>query len=838
MFPFFGRRPKRPKAKTKTPKRLFTIERLEDRSVLSSYSVVNLNDHGAGSLRQAILDADSVHGADVINFNVTGTIKLTTGPLPPIIDTVNIDGRTAPGFVVTPKVEIDFNHFSGLQFIPGTSGSALRSLSLVDAADNGVTLNGGGGTLIAGNFIGLALDGTPAGNGVNGLALYASSGNTIGGTSAEARNVISANRFNGIDLIAASNNDILGNYIGTDVTGTIDRGNKMAGIMMTAGSNNIIGGAQGNLISGNDGNGIGLYTASNNQISMNSIGTDVTGTIGLGNAGNGILLTNGSARNMIGGEATGGNDPTNGVFVRPPEGNLISANSGDGVLINNAAMQNQLSGNFIGTRASGNSSLGNSLDGVAIVNANSNSLIGCTFQQDPFVFYNVISGNGANGLRVTNSNDTTIQANFFGLGADNRTGLGNTLNGVLVEGSSTRTTMGGPIPLGNVDAANLQNGIVVQGTASFFTTYNTFTGLAAFSVDPTLGNHKDGMLITSTGGNILIRTCVVTENGNDGIEISGAARDVRVAGNIIGLNTNGLLPMGNRNNGVEVGGTAQNIVIGGPQPTFNIIPRNAIASNGNNGVAIVGTANNITVSHSYIGTDITGAAARGNTHDGVLLGPGTYSNTIGSTDPSLLTVISGNLSNGIEMRGTHNNTVIGSYIGTEVDGSSALGNGANGVYITSNSNDNLVGSTSAGTPHNVIAFNSANGVFVESGVRNGIRGNSIYGNVLLGIDLAAGANNNQAAPVLTSVHAVAGGIQVSCALTSAANTTFTIEFFATETSGPSGRYFLGSLKVTTNKNGLATFTFQGPLPPAGANFITATATDPINNTSEFSTPVS
>ena len=54
---------------------------------------------------------------------------------------------------------------------------------------------------------------------------------------------------------------------------------------------------------------------------------------------------------------------------------------------------------------------------------------------------------------------------------------------MVVEGTSTHTTMGGPIPLGNVDAANGQNGIVVHDTASFFTSYNTFCGLAAFSDD-------------------------------------------------------------------------------------------------------------------------------------------------------------------------------------------------------------------------------------------------------------------------------------------------------------------------------------------------------------------
>src|SRR5439155_2402619 len=113
-------------------------------------------------------------------------------------------------------------------------------------------------------------------------------------------------------------------------------------------------------------------------------------------------------------------------------------------------------------------------------------------------------------------------------------------NGVVIEGSSQHTVMGGPIPLGNVDAANGRNGLVVRDTASDFVTYNTFCGLAAFSNNPTFGNGGDGMRITSTGAHILIRTNVITRNGDDGIEISGAAHGVRVAGNIIGLNTEGM----------------------------------------------------------------------------------------------------------------------------------------------------------------------------------------------------------------------------------------------------------------------------------------------------------
>ncbi len=74
------------------------MQRLEDRYVLSAFSVINLNDSGAGSLRQAITSADAAHGTETINFSVAGTIQLTSGALPAITDNVDIDGTTAPGY--------------------------------------------------------------------------------------------------------------------------------------------------------------------------------------------------------------------------------------------------------------------------------------------------------------------------------------------------------------------------------------------------------------------------------------------------------------------------------------------------------------------------------------------------------------------------------------------------------------------------------------------------------------------------------------------------------------------------------------------------------------------
>ena len=117
--------------------RTLSVQLLDDRLVLSTLSVVNLNDSGAGSLRQALLQANAAPGADTIQFSVAGTIQLTSGALPAISGPVTIDGTSAPGYSTSPVVEINFNHFAGLQFNAGSAGSTVSGLSLVDAARRG-----------------------------------------------------------------------------------------------------------------------------------------------------------------------------------------------------------------------------------------------------------------------------------------------------------------------------------------------------------------------------------------------------------------------------------------------------------------------------------------------------------------------------------------------------------------------------------------------------------------------------------------------------------------------------------------------------------------------------
>jgi hypothetical protein len=235
---------------------------------------------------------------------------------------------------------------------------------------------------------------------------------------------------------------------------------------------------------------------------------------------------------------------------------------------------------------------------------------------------------------------------------------------------------------------------------------------------------------------------------------------------------------------------------------------------------------------------------------------------IGGTIPGARNIISGNTV-GIEMgSGTTalvgSNVVQGNYIGLNQGGTGPLPNSSDGLRIDNLSSNgvanNVIGGTAAGAG-NVISFNGGRGVFVSSGTGNAIRGNSIAANGGLGIDLApagltpndqgdadTGANNKQNFPVLTSLTPAASPTTIGGALNSTPSTVFRIDFYANPSCDPSGNgegaQFLDSTTVTTAGDGNAAINFVlGSALPAGT-LVTATATDPAGNTSEFSPCVS
>jgi len=274
-----------------------------------------------------------------------------------------------------------------------------------------------------------------------------------------------------------------------------------------------------------------------------------------------------------------------------------------------------------------------------------------------------------------------------------------------------------------------------------------------------------------------------------------------------------------------------------------------LAINRFSGSGIVVTGNGNIIEGNFIGTNPNGTFAVGNAQDGVFISGGT-GNTIGGTTSAASNVISGNR-NGVQIFGvgTSGNQVRGNFIGTNSGETASLGNSVNGVLI-SGSSGNAIGAAGSASG-NTIAFNGAAGVAVAAGTGNSILSNSIFLNGGLGIDLFpagvtpndpgdgdSGANTLQNFPVLTSASAAGTSTTVQGTLNSTANTTFTLEFFSSQFPNPSGfgegQNFIGAVIVNTNGAGDASFnpTFAVTVPPG--QVITATATNPSNNTSEFS----
>ena len=598
-----------------------------------SETVLTLSDSGAGSLRAAIDAANSAAAgtATDITFSVNGTITLASA-LPAITNEVIIDGTSAPTHTAggAPVVEINCDGHAGLQFSAGSADSELLGVAVDDASGNGVTL-GADAITLNGDYIGLDLAGAADGN-----------------------------HADGVFVSPDSSEDMIG--------------------LNSSGDSGVVA----NVISGNTGSGLVLSGATHNTVAANRIGTNRAGSAAIANGGNGIWLTQGANGNEIGGTeytdaATGQqNNPTGSkgtvtpVFVAPPLGNLVSGNSGDGVLIDMGSQDNVLNGNFIGTTADGDAAIGNSGNGVSIIGANGNSLVGCKLVNNPFVYYNVVSGNKLNGLLVTNSDNTTVQGNFFGVGANNTSAVGNNGNGILVNGSSENTVVGGVIPLGNVSGDNTLNGVEVAGTASKFITFNTFGGLLAFKGAAPNGN--DGLLVTSAGGRIVARTNVFSGNTRNGIELAGGATGVTVDPNIVGLTTKGDAVLPNGGDGVLIDGWAHDNTIGGT--VVSVIPQNTFSGNDGYGLVITGWAHDNSVFDSFIGPDVLGLTALGNHDGGVLVSGQAYGNSIGDTSKAPVNLISGNSGNGVRLWiGTSHNRVLDNYIGLDRLGRSLRNSG-------------------------------------------------------------------------------------------------------------------------------------------------------------------
>jgi autotransporter-associated beta strand protein len=372
------------------------IEVLESRIAPATFFVSNANDSGTGSLRQAILDANSTPnsgGADLISFASipTGTFVIQpTSELPAISEAVIIDGYTAPGTSQnTAAIGTDallrvvlsgslLNSGSGLTLgVAGgdpaaTGGSTVRGLVIndfhpgINDSGNGILIHSNNNK-VEGNFLGTTTSGNAAlGNSNSGVAVSHFGGsdtyadNVIGGPALADRNLISGNSL-GISLRAAAMNTlVIGNLIGTDKTGQFAIPNTNAGILI-GGNGNVIGGAtlgMGNVISGNVGPGISIGVSNNTTVIGNIMGLNAAGTAVVQNSGPGILMNNSATNITIGGSGTGEGNVISGNFEAGIE---IGSSVGDGPA-NNVIVR----GNKIGTDVSGTLKLGNQHGGIKV----------------------------------------------------------------------------------------------------------------------------------------------------------------------------------------------------------------------------------------------------------------------------------------------------------------------------------------------------------------------------------------------------------------------------------------------------------------------------------------
>jgi titin len=811
-----------------------------------TFTVTTTNDSGAGSLRQTILDANATPGADTIQFNIGSGAQIIrpTNALPVITDTLVIDGTTQPGQSNAPLIRIDGANAgaapAALQF--QATGCAVIRLAISGFRSGaGILINGGGRHIIVGNYIGPDAPGFFPN--ASGIVANDSVGNQIGLVDPIGRNVILRNGGGGIRFAGSSSNVVEGNFIGTDASGAAYGGNNGDGIALLSGSSyNSIGGTapgEGNVISGNNGNGIYLSMSPFNVIEGNYIGCDLTGSAAIRNLLCGINLLN-CPETTIGGTSDGAR-------------NVISGNAIQGIEIAGAASQNNvIQGNYIGTDATGLHALPNSSTGI-LLNGALDHVIGGTESGAG----NLISGNAINGIWIYTGSDHLVQGNLIGVDRTGTAALRNGAAGVRVTDSIDNLIGGTETAARNIISGNGADGVVVDAFSACLNNLIVGNYLGTdISGSAALPNAR-GLSINGLCNNNLVQSNLVSGNSSHGLFIGGQSNVI--VGNLVGTDVAARKVVANGGNGVEVGLIGN--TIGGVDPE----ERNVISGNVGHGIQIdpVSTASSYghVVQGNYVGVDGSGAVALGNGGFGIVVGA--RLTTVGGSDAGAGNVISGNRAGGVMVGfgGTlgsiaTTNVLHGNRIGTSASGEFGVPNTGPGIVLNSFARNNFIGGTDPGEA-NAIAFNTGDGVLVVSNATgNPIQGNSIYSNGRLGINLKpigegdglvtpndlgdsdSGPNNLQNFPVITNVVYLANSTIIQGYLRSSTNGSFAIDVYAniaTESSGyGEGQFYLGNVDVDTDDDGLAEFAFVA----SGAysnQFFTATALNyDTGDTSEFS----
>jgi CSLREA domain-containing protein len=561
---------------------------------------------------------------------------------------------------------------------------------------------------------------------------------------------------------------------------------------------------------------------------------------GVTTAGNGRTGISGGEDEEIGG--TGAN-----------EGNIVGGNGSDGI---STGANSTVRGNFVGTNPGGDD-LGNTGDGISLSSGDDGVAIGGTSTGAG----NVIGFNN-DGIVLSGVDQATVRGNDVGTNPSGGQ-LANTNAGILLKNGTTRSQIGGTAAgAGNVVGENFGGGILLTGAGtSLNTVRGNFIGTDANGSE--LGNPGDGIRLASGATNNQIggpdpeAGNVISDNQEEGITITGTGTsDNGVKGNYVGTNASGTAVVGNSGFGIAVETGATSNTIGGTADGAG----NVIA--GNDGGVFIGTSNN-EVQGNFIGTNRNGAPLGTSTALDIRDGSGTQ---VGGTASGAGNVMGNAADFGVVNLGVNSAdaTLQGNFIGT-TPGGDDLGTTEDGIDVAGSGH--TIGGVGSGEANTIT--NVATGVNVIDGTGHTVRGNSIFGNTGLGINLGNfaqvtdndagdgddGQNRLQNFPEIQSAEIIGeGDIEVTYAVPSDPNAggsgasayPLDVDFYKADADDQEGKAYLGTdtySESSPNDYGdcgsppcteSPTFSVPSGVTLSESDDVVATATDFDGNTSEFS----
>jgi parallel beta-helix repeat protein len=661
-----------------------------------------------------------------------------------ISGTINAGSNFQPGNI------IGFSSSAGISIsAAGVSvqgnfiGTDLAGDDLMNtAAGSGIVLDASGETIGGTNTFSAPNPSTHA------LPLTTLQGNVIG----HIGNTAAAISIKGGSV--GSGNTVVGNFIGVDpINPKVALSNSIGIQISSISQGNTIGGStlwndsgmtrsDANYIGFNSGAGIKITGSDKNVVQANYIGTE-PGGYDLAN-GDGVLLEDAS-NNTVGGHLAL-RDAPNATTADPSSvtGNIIGFNTIAGVLITSASgpsKNNAVQGNYIGTDPSGDD-LGN-VNGVEIDGAGTtNNTIGSpNIGATPSG--NIISANSVDGIFINGAISNSVVGNIVGSVGDQTFGANSAFGSIPGIANGTGLDSGAPPVPGNFNGIHVGAGSSSNLIGGKDYTSNPSTGAIgslASSANMITGNLADGIRFDQVGSSNSISGNLISQNSHNGIDINGAG-SLSINDNLIGTNNvgtktydpNAKKTLGNLLSGIQVSGTTDATISG------NVISGNGLSGINLSGGHAVGTP--LLIQDNLIGTDITGTAVTGPQSDGslpfgnVLNGIGVSNFTgvsiggsasgggvelaLGSTRGNL---ISGNLGRGIELDAIVPNetasdiTIAGNLIGV--------------VFGSTGPNKPVYGSISSVDANSINSGNLSDGVFVLQASGGSIQGASIQGDVI------------------------------------------------------------------------------------------------------------